>query len=114
MASLFSQEVQEGTQAVQQQGGEVQTAEGGVQTGGHVVDGLVVSHQHPWTHRRYHWSKICWRRGLLPYCRGRGLWLTWAGGMRLEAEGKIVLCRPAVLSPIVFVLVPFGLCDGPG
>jgi hypothetical protein len=36
------------------------------------------------------------------------------GGMRPEAQGRIVLCRPAVLPPIVFVLIAFGLCNGPG
>jgi hypothetical protein len=37
-----------------------------------------------------------------------------AGGTQLEVEGRIVLSRPAVLPIIVFVLIAFGLCDGPG
>jgi hypothetical protein len=37
-----------------------------------------------------------------------------AGGTRPEAEGRIVLCRPAMLPPIVFNLVAFRMCDGPG
>jgi hypothetical protein len=37
-----------------------------------------------------------------------------AGGTQPEAEGRIILCRPTMLPPIVFVLVPFGLYDGPG
>jgi hypothetical protein len=35
-----------------------------------------------------------------------------AGGTRPEAEGRIILCRPTMLPPIVFDLVASGLCNG--
>ncbi len=40
-------------------------------------------------------------------CHGRG-------GACPEMEGRIVLWRPAIEPPIVFVLIADGLCNGPG